>query len=186
MVRQCSQPKRPRNATWFKDKAILAEAQESGQILDEEQLAFLTDPGIPDNVSNIKAVLMANLSNYGLDVILEKAQQIKPTMYDGSVISTQHVVILVIDEEETLILEEVSRSKMLAKQNDPISKEKKINTTPINYVELNQLFEDFGKRFVPQQEFSAEQAFWLQTSNPNTEQSHISPVRIKAPSKLPK
>ncbi|GJU65976.1 hypothetical protein Tco_1252235 [Tanacetum coccineum] len=73
---------------------------------------------------------------------------------------------------------------MLAKQNDPISKEKKINTTPINYVELNQLSEDFGKRFVPQQELSAEQAFWLQTSNPNTEKSDISPVRIEAPSEL--
>ncbi|GJY95419.1 hypothetical protein Tco_0511780 [Tanacetum coccineum] len=117
---------------------------------------------------------------------LKKAQRIKPTLYDGSVISSQHVVIPVIDEEETLILEEVSRSKMLAKQNDPISKEKKINTTPINYVELNQLSKDFGKHFVPQQELSAEQAFWLQTSNPNTEQSDISPVRIEAPSELPK
>nr|GEW65638.1 retrovirus-related Pol polyprotein from transposon TNT 1-94 [Tanacetum cinerariifolium] len=65
MARQCTQPKRPRNAAWFKDKAMLVEAQESGQILDEEQLAFLADPGIPD------AVLMANLSNYGSDVISE-------------------------------------------------------------------------------------------------------------------
>ncbi|GJU82123.1 hypothetical protein Tco_1284488 [Tanacetum coccineum] len=32
----------------FKEKAMLAEAHESGQILDEEQLAFLADPGIPD------------------------------------------------------------------------------------------------------------------------------------------
>ncbi|GKC15924.1 hypothetical protein Tco_1012706 [Tanacetum coccineum] len=48
MARQCTQPKRPRNAAWFKEKAMLAEAQESGQILDEEQLAFLADPGIPD------------------------------------------------------------------------------------------------------------------------------------------
>ncbi|GJW98192.1 putative ribonuclease H-like domain-containing protein [Tanacetum coccineum] len=98
MARQCTQPKRPRNAAWFKDKAMLAEAQESGQILDEEQLAFLADPGIPDgqaaqttipnnaafqtedldaydsdcdDVSNAKAVLMANLSNYGSDVISE-------------------------------------------------------------------------------------------------------------------
>ncbi|GKC39417.1 hypothetical protein Tco_1051801 [Tanacetum coccineum] len=85
---------------------------------------------------------------------LKKAQRIKPTLYDGSVISSQHAIILVIDDEETLILEEVSRSKMLAKQNDPISKEKKVNTTPINYVELNRLSEDFGKRFVPQQELS--------------------------------
>ncbi|GKB21040.1 hypothetical protein Tco_0854963 [Tanacetum coccineum] len=117
---------------------------------------------------------------------LKKAQRIKPTLYDGSVISSQHAVIPVIDDEETLILEEVSRSKMLAKQNDPISKEKKINTTPINYVELNRLSEDFGKRFVPQQELSAEQAFWLQTSHPNTDQSATSPVKIEAPRELPK
>ncbi|GJU92182.1 ribonuclease H-like domain-containing protein [Tanacetum coccineum] len=84
------------NATIVKNKAMLAEAQEAGQILDEEQLAFLADPGIPDgqvvqtiipnnvafqtgdlntynsdcdDISNAKAVLMANISNYGSDVI---------------------------------------------------------------------------------------------------------------------
>ncbi|GKB77912.1 integrase, catalytic region, zinc finger, CCHC-type containing protein [Tanacetum coccineum] len=50
MARQCTQPKRPRNAAWYKDKAMLAEAQEAGQILDEEQLAFLADPGVPDSI----------------------------------------------------------------------------------------------------------------------------------------
>ncbi|GKB16766.1 hypothetical protein Tco_0850689 [Tanacetum coccineum] len=119
-----------------------------------------------------------------LDNIVYKVGQSAQTVH--IVISSQHVVIPVIDDEETLILEEVSRSKMLAKQNDLISKEKKINTTLINYVELNQLSEDFGKRFVPQQELSAEQAFWLQTSNLNTEKSDISPVRIEAPSEIPK
>ncbi|GJU88237.1 hypothetical protein Tco_1300660 [Tanacetum coccineum] len=87
------------------DKAMLAEAWESGQILNEEceklegeQPAFLADSGIPDgqaaqttipnnaafqtedldaydsdcdDVSNAKAVLMANLFNYGSDVISE-------------------------------------------------------------------------------------------------------------------
>ncbi|GJU27434.1 hypothetical protein Tco_1166055 [Tanacetum coccineum] len=48
VARQCTQPKRPRNAAWYKEKAILAEAQEAGQILDEEQLAFLVDPGVLD------------------------------------------------------------------------------------------------------------------------------------------
>nr|GEV20378.1 hypothetical protein [Tanacetum cinerariifolium] len=37
------------NAVWYKEKAMLAEAQESDQILDEEKLAFLADPGIPDD-----------------------------------------------------------------------------------------------------------------------------------------
>ena len=62
----------------------------------------------------------------------------------------KHDVISVVDEEETLSLEEESRSKMLAKQNDPMSKKKKVNISLINYVELNKLFEDFGKCFVPQ------------------------------------
>ncbi|GKA04869.1 hypothetical protein Tco_0683989 [Tanacetum coccineum] len=46
--------KRPRNAAWYKDKAMLAEAQEAGQILDEEQLAFLADPGVPDGQESIQ------------------------------------------------------------------------------------------------------------------------------------
>ncbi|GJZ70475.1 hypothetical protein Tco_0634025 [Tanacetum coccineum] len=98
MARQCTQPKRSRNAAWYKDKAMLVEAQKAGQILDEEQLAFLADPGVPngqavrkmipnnaafqtedldtydsdcDDISNAKAVLMANISNYGSDVISE-------------------------------------------------------------------------------------------------------------------
>ncbi|GKA47134.1 copia protein [Tanacetum coccineum] len=57
MVKQCTQPKRPRSSAWFKEKLMLAEAQEAfmlaeaqeaGQILDEEQLAFLADPGISE------------------------------------------------------------------------------------------------------------------------------------------
>ncbi|GKD99607.1 hypothetical protein Tco_1387591, partial [Tanacetum coccineum] len=48
---------------------------------------------------------------------------------------------------------------MLAKQNDQISKEKKIHISPINYSELNKLSEDFGKRFVPQKQLSADEAF---------------------------
>ncbi|GKC22912.1 retrovirus-related pol polyprotein from transposon TNT 1-94, partial [Tanacetum coccineum] len=49
---------------------------------------------------------------------------------------------------------------------------------------LNRLSEDFGKRFVPQQELSDEQAFRLQTSHPNTDQSASSPVKIEAPPEL--
>ncbi|GKE17597.1 hypothetical protein Tco_1425174 [Tanacetum coccineum] len=81
---------------------------------------------------------------------LKKAQRIQPTLYDGSVIAKEHVVIYVIDDEETLILEEESRSKMLDKQNDPISIEKKIKISPIDYSKLNKIKEDFGKRFVTQ------------------------------------
>ncbi|GKE15756.1 hypothetical protein Tco_1423333 [Tanacetum coccineum] len=40
---------------------------------------------------------------------LKKAQRIKPTLYDGSVITRQHDVVPVADEEETLILEELNQ-----------------------------------------------------------------------------
>nr|GEW38430.1 reverse transcriptase domain-containing protein [Tanacetum cinerariifolium] len=42
---------------------------------------------------------------------LKRAQRIKPTLYDGIVMSAKHVAMRVIDDEETLILEEKSLSK---------------------------------------------------------------------------
>ncbi|GKB38816.1 hypothetical protein Tco_0883758 [Tanacetum coccineum] len=130
-----------------------------------------------DDISSAKAILMANLLSYSSDVLSEKAQRIKPTLYDGNVISKKHDVTYVVDEEETLILKEESRSKMLAKQNDLILKEKKINISLINYSELNA--EDFGKCFDPQKELSGEQPFWLQISNLISEQPVVqtTPVR---------
>ncbi|GKG42687.1 hypothetical protein Tco_0476985, partial [Tanacetum coccineum] len=62
--------------------------------------------------------------------------------------------------------------------------EKKVNIKPVNYAVLNQLSEDFGKRFVPQQDLSAEQAFWFQMSNPSTDSSDASPVKVDDPSEL--
>ncbi|GJZ46565.1 hypothetical protein Tco_0594161 [Tanacetum coccineum] len=37
-----------RDDSWFKDKVLLVQAQASGQILHEEELAFLADPRIPE------------------------------------------------------------------------------------------------------------------------------------------
>ncbi|GKA40636.1 retrovirus-related pol polyprotein from transposon TNT 1-94 [Tanacetum coccineum] len=73
MARQCTQPKRPRNVAWYKEKAMLAEAQEAGQILDEEQLTEDLDTydSDCDDLSTALAVLMANIYNYGSDITLE-------------------------------------------------------------------------------------------------------------------
>ncbi|GJV96028.1 hypothetical protein Tco_1547605 [Tanacetum coccineum] len=76
---------------------------------------------------------------------LKKAQRIKPKIYDGSVIAKEHAVIFVIDDEETLILEEENRSKMLDKQNDLILVKQIINISPIDYSKLNHLKEDFDE-----------------------------------------
>ncbi|GKC41674.1 hypothetical protein Tco_1059396 [Tanacetum coccineum] len=76
---------------------------------------------------------------------LKKAQQIRPMLYDGTVIAKETNVISIADSEETLMLEEESRSKMLLKQSDPMVLEKKVNIKPVNYAVLNQLSKDFGK-----------------------------------------
>nr|GEY83671.1 hypothetical protein [Tanacetum cinerariifolium] len=143
MVRQCTQPKWPRNAAWFKEKLMLAKVQEAGQILDEKDDLDAYDSDW-DDLFLAKVVLMDNLSNYDPEVLFERIQ---PTLYDGSVIAKEHAMISVIDDEETLILEEDSQSKMHDKQNDLLSIEQKIKISSNDYSKLNKIKEDFGKRF---------------------------------------
>ncbi|GJZ08672.1 hypothetical protein Tco_0542955 [Tanacetum coccineum] len=61
-----------------------------------------------------------------------KAQQLKPKLYDGNIIKNTSAIVIP-DPEETLMLAEESRSKMLLKQKDPMMLEKKVNTTPVDY-----------------------------------------------------
>ncbi|GJR29626.1 hypothetical protein Tco_1105858 [Tanacetum coccineum] len=98
MSRQCTKPKRKRDDSWFKEKVLLVQAQAHGQILNEEELAFLADPDIPegqstqtvithnaayqaddldaydsdcDELNSAKVALMENLSHYGSDALAE-------------------------------------------------------------------------------------------------------------------
>nr|GEW99377.1 hypothetical protein [Tanacetum cinerariifolium] len=65
MARQCTKPKRPSNLAWFKEKAMLAKALESGVILDEKHMAFLADNrNIVTIGQQSYVVLMAKLSSY--------------------------------------------------------------------------------------------------------------------------
>nr|GEW09452.1 retrovirus-related Pol polyprotein from transposon TNT 1-94 [Tanacetum cinerariifolium] len=185
MARQCLKLKRKRDATWFRDKVLLVETANTNNATYQADDLDAYDSNC-DDLSTAKAVLMANLSSYGSNVLFEKAQQIRPMLYDGSVITKKTNVISIVDSEETLMLEEESRSKMLLKQSDLMVLEKKVNIKPINYAKLNQLSEDFGKRFIPQQELPDEEAFRLQTLHRNTDQSDYSPVKIEAHWELPK
>nr|GEV80979.1 hypothetical protein [Tanacetum cinerariifolium] len=91
-----------RDESWFKDKVLLVQAQANRQILHEEELAFLADPGIVealttqniithnaayqaddldaydsdcDEINTAKIALMANLSHYGSDDLTEVHNQ---------------------------------------------------------------------------------------------------------------
>ncbi|GJQ94989.1 hypothetical protein Tco_0006128 [Tanacetum coccineum] len=119
---------------------------------------------------------------------LQKAQQSKPKLYVGDII-VQTNPIVIPDSEETLTLAEESRSKMLLKHKDNmmLEKEKQVDTTPIDYAALNQLYKDFSTRFVPQTELSAEQAFWSQNSVNSSEPTlSIRPTNVEVPKELPK
>ncbi|GJU03437.1 hypothetical protein Tco_1113775, partial [Tanacetum coccineum] len=95
--------------------------------------------------------------------------------------------IVILDSEETLLLAEESRSKILLKQQDLMVLEKKVNTTPVDYVVLNQLSQDFEKHFFPQTELSDEQAFWsrnfMNYSDPNPS---CRATKVEVPKELPK
>nr|GFD30368.1 hypothetical protein [Tanacetum cinerariifolium] len=56
MSKQCTKPKRKRDEQWFKDKVLLVQAQANGQVLQEEELEFLADPGIAETSSTQYAV----------------------------------------------------------------------------------------------------------------------------------
>nr|GFC86730.1 hypothetical protein [Tanacetum cinerariifolium] len=116
---------------------------------------------------------------------LKKAQQLKPNLYDGSVIGKSDVIV-VPDSDDTLMHAEESRSKMIEKQNDPQMIEKKVITKPIDYASLNQLSTDFNTRFVPQTESYAEQAFWSQYSVQTDEPNLSGTTIVKVPKELPK
>nr|GFB91237.1 hypothetical protein [Tanacetum cinerariifolium] len=102
MSKQCTKPRRKRDAEWFKDKVLLVQAQANGQVLPEEELEFLADPGVQESSSNqmvitnnaayqaddldaydsdcdeinsAKIALMANLSHYGSDNLAEVNNQ---------------------------------------------------------------------------------------------------------------
>ncbi|GJU75389.1 uncharacterized mitochondrial protein-like protein [Tanacetum coccineum] len=98
MSKQCTKPKRKRDDSWFKDKVLLVQAQANGQILHEDELAFLVDPGIAegqatqtvithnaayqvddldeydshcDELNTVKVAFMAILSHYGSNALAE-------------------------------------------------------------------------------------------------------------------
>ncbi|GJV07174.1 retrovirus-related pol polyprotein from transposon TNT 1-94 [Tanacetum coccineum] len=115
-----------------------------------------------------------------------KAQQLKPKLYDGNVIKNTSTIVIT-NSEETLMLAEESHSKMLLKQQDPMVLQKKVNTILVDYAALNQLSQDFEKRFVPQTKLSAEHAFWSWNSMNSLDPSlSCRPTKLKVPKELPK
>ncbi|GJX38505.1 retrovirus-related pol polyprotein from transposon TNT 1-94 [Tanacetum coccineum] len=72
IARNCTQPKRPQNSDYFKEKMLLMQAQENGVDLDEERLFFLAADQCDafdsdfDEAPTTQTMFMANLSSTNL------------------------------------------------------------------------------------------------------------------------
>ncbi|GJW89832.1 integrase, catalytic region, zinc finger, CCHC-type containing protein [Tanacetum coccineum] len=190
--------------------AIIVKVKAEGKELDEEQLAFLVDPGVVDgqvaqtithnaafqtndldvydsdcdDISSAKAFLMANLSSCDSDILSEN---IKFAAFETEIDTLKQTLSKHVKEKESL-LTTLNGFKMKFKERESKSIDKEIVLEIKNKELKNIVSEDFGKCFVPQQELSAEQKFWLQSSDKNFEEPSTSntPVKIKVPSELPK
>nr|GEW02376.1 copia protein [Tanacetum cinerariifolium] len=78
IARNCTQPKRPHNSEYFKDKMLLMQAQENRVALDAKQLLFLADV---DKAPTAQSMFMANLSF--ADPVTDKAGP----SYDSNILS---------------------------------------------------------------------------------------------------
>nr|GEX96800.1 hypothetical protein [Tanacetum cinerariifolium] len=131
--KQCTKPKRKRDEAWFKDKVLLVQAQTNGQVLQEEELEFLADPGIAetsstqyvvtnnaayqadnldaydsdcDELNSVKIALMANLSHYGSDNLAEYMNESQYTTVQNSSSPTlqDDLILSVIEQLKTQVV----------------------------------------------------------------------------------
>ncbi|GJV44026.1 hypothetical protein Tco_1428562, partial [Tanacetum coccineum] len=147
---------------WYKEKSMLAEAQEAGQILDEEQLALLADPGIQasqaqtvfpynaafqtedldtydsdyDDFSTTQAVLMANISNYDSNVI-SKEKANKEQNNESITAELERYKERVKTFEQRLNIDLSSHEKMIDSQMDDMVKEKLALKEKVDSLEQN-------------------------------------------------
>nr|GEX69321.1 hypothetical protein [Tanacetum cinerariifolium] len=84
IARNYTQPKRPQNSKYYKDKMLLMQAQENGVALDAEQLLFLAggqDNVYDDDAPTAQTMFMANLSS--ADPVTDEAGP----SYDSDILS---------------------------------------------------------------------------------------------------
>nr|GFA90618.1 hypothetical protein [Tanacetum cinerariifolium] len=163
MSKQCTKPKRKRDAKWFKDKVLLVQAQANGQVLQEEELEFLADPGTAESSSNqtvvtnnaayqaddldaydsdcdelnsAKIALIANSSHYGSDNLADVNNHDNMTNH-----FPQEMQVPLTSEQSTILTQSNTEinSTLLALHDDLIlSVIKQLKTQVVNCIKINQ------------------------------------------------
>ncbi|GJS60173.1 hypothetical protein Tco_0654957 [Tanacetum coccineum] len=127
-----------RNLSNLRQQATINDGRVTIQPVQRRQISYVAADDLDaydsdfDELNTTKVALMENLSHYGSYALAEKAQQLEPKLYVGDNIEKTNPIVIP-DSEETLMLAEEIRSKILLKQKDPIMLEKKnsmISTEP--------------------------------------------------------
>nr|GEV52654.1 retrovirus-related Pol polyprotein from transposon TNT 1-94 [Tanacetum cinerariifolium] len=140
MSRHCTKPKKKRDAEWFKDKVLLVQAQANGQVLQEEELEFLADPGTAesssnqnvvttnaayqaddldaydsdcDEVNSTKIALVENLSHFGSDNLAEVNNQDNRT----NLLIHQEIQVPSTSEQSTILTQ--SNTEITMQTDEP-------------------------------------------------------------------
>nr|GEX02848.1 ribonuclease H-like domain-containing protein [Tanacetum cinerariifolium] len=170
MSKQLTKRKRKRDKAWFKDKVLLVQAQANRQILPKEELEFLADLGIAeaqttqyvitnnaayqvddldaydsdcDEINSAKIALMANLSHYGYDNLVESLE----------IDNLKHTLSEHLKEKESL-------HQMVTLLKNDFQKEESRNI-------------DRELALEKQTELSAEQVFWSEEPNLSTRPTQV-------------
>nr|GEX97472.1 retrovirus-related Pol polyprotein from transposon TNT 1-94 [Tanacetum cinerariifolium] len=107
IARNCTQPKRPQNSEYFKDKMLLMQAQENRVALDAEHLLFLADV---DEAPTAQTMFMANLSSadpitdearpsYDLDILFEYVKDINVSVVHSNASSVPNDTFMMIYDD---------------------------------------------------------------------------------------
>ncbi|GJX30562.1 hypothetical protein Tco_0238641 [Tanacetum coccineum] len=167
-----------------------------------------------DDLSSVKVVLMENLSSCDSDVlsevlyfdsspndminqIVQEMQYSKQTQIDdfqdNEIHSDSNITLYsqYLQESQDAVIQDTNSAPndllvlfLVEQMTDHVAHLDKENQT--NKM-LNKIKEDFGKHFVTKKELPTKQAFWLKHSSfSKTPVTSHTPVRIEAPSELPK
>nr|GEW39386.1 copia-type Pol polyprotein [Tanacetum cinerariifolium] len=207
MSKQCTKPKRKRDEAWFKDKVLLVQAQANGQVLNEEELEFLEDPGIAEAQST--QYVITNNAAYqadDLDAYDSDCDEINlPRLLSWRICLTMDLIIFLRYKDHVRILKEkinVDKASESCAQSLEIDNLK--HTLSENLKEKESLEQmvtllknDFQKEesrnvnrelaLKKQTKLFAEQVFWSQNSR-NSEEPNLSSSTtiVEVPKELPK
>ncbi|GJS45114.1 hypothetical protein Tco_0595235 [Tanacetum coccineum] len=201
--KQCYFAKRKRVENVVHDKVLLVQAQASGQVLTEEEIAFLADPGLPDTqtsqtvithnaayqaddldaydsdcdeLNSAKIALMANLSRNGSDALTE-------------VHNPDNLAYDLINQSEQIMTS--------SKQSNDVDQSETEITSDSNIIPYSQYLSETQQETVQNSNSSAQQdvfdnnliehAYWKETKVPPLDPSPSSTTnKVEVPKEFPK